>query len=44
MICAAESDSGTSRIARTQSETVVATSITGTGPYTVTFLTAHHEP
>jgi len=36
MICAVESDAGTSRPARSQQEVVVATAISGTGPYTVT--------
>jgi hypothetical protein len=36
MICADESDSGTARDGRSQAETIVATSISGTGPYTVT--------
>ncbi len=36
MICSIESDAGTMRPARSQEETVVATAITGTGPYTVT--------
>ncbi len=36
MICAIESDAGTSRPARSQQEVVVATAISGTGPYTVT--------
>jgi hypothetical protein len=36
MICSVESDAGTSRPARSQQEVVVATAISGTGPYTVT--------
>ena len=36
MICSYESDGGTSRPARTQAEVVIATSISGSGPYTVT--------
>jgi hypothetical protein len=36
MICTRQSDSGTARNARSQQEVVVATSISGTGPYTVT--------
>lgn len=36
MICSYESDGGTSRAARTQQEVVIATAISGSGPYTVT--------
>jgi len=36
IICAVLQDSGTAHKARSQTETVIATSITGTGPYTLT--------
>jgi hypothetical protein len=36
MICEDESDSGTARPARSQSEVIIATAISGSGPYTVT--------
>jgi hypothetical protein len=36
MVCSNLSDAGSSRVARSQSETVLATAISGTGPFTVT--------